>query len=175
MASTRTTEWPCDGIGVFFSGSSILSFIIQPFFTPISNITWLASIYDSEQHNTVIAAFSAPDGVMGMGPGGHRDTKEASWGVNFLSGTSTSLMSRSAMSASSKPLFQHSARHTQPHGYVASGDDELTANDSLTFELGRRLNIGLRRILTRLMAAFLLGQGWNQHIFFFSSGLLVPF
>jgi len=79
---------------------------------------------------------------MGMGPGGHRDTREASWGVNFLSGTSTSLMSRSAMSASSKPLFQHSARHTQPHGYVASGDDELTANDSLTFELGRRLNIG---------------------------------
>jgi hypothetical protein len=64
---------------------------------------------------------------MGMGPGGHRDYEGSIVGVNFLSGTSTSLMSRSAMSASSKPLFEHSARHTQPRGYVASGDDELTA------------------------------------------------
>jgi hypothetical protein len=81
-------------------------------------------------------------------------------------------MSRSARSASSKPLFRHSARHTQPRGYVASGDDELTANDSLTFELGRRLNIGSRRILTRLIAAFLLGQGWEP-AYFSSSSLLL--
>jgi len=110
-----------------------------------------------------------------MGPGGYRDTREASWGVNFLSGTSTSLMSRSAMSASSKPLFQHSARHTQPQWLCRKRRRRIDSNDSLTFELGRRLNIGSRRITTRLIAAFLLGQGWNQHIFFFSSGLLALF
>jgi hypothetical protein len=58
------------------------------------------------------------------------------------------------MSASSSLFSNFSTRHTQPRGYVASGDDDnnnnnnidsnvdsnVNSNDSLTFELDRRLD-----------------------------------
>jgi hypothetical protein len=58
------------------------------------------------------------------------------------------------------PFFNISARHTQPRGYVASGDDNIDSNDYLTFELDRRLDKGSRQTFTRLTRAFLLyGRG----------------